>query len=311
MSGLAINPRGVQFKPDTDIPNLGGKTIFVTGGTGGIGKATILSLAKHKPGHIVFTGRNARRADEVINEARKTSPGVLVTFLECDLSSFQSVESAAKRFLAHFDILDILFANAGIMAVPPGLTKDGYEVQFGTNHMGHALLLKYLLPLMAKTADIGRDVRLVTTSSSAFQGASGIAYDTIKTPQNGFFGHWRRYMQSKLANTLYSQKIAELYPDIMSCSIQPGAVATDIGGTHLGMLDKVFIAINTRGKTLTPDEGAYNMCWVATTKRENLTNGAYYEPVGWPGNMTEISQDEAARNQLWEWTQKELEKYKI
>ncbi|GFG10709.1 uncharacterized oxidoreductase C736.13 [Aspergillus udagawae] len=311
MSGLAINPRGVQFNPDTDIPNLDGKIIFVTGGTGGIGKTTILSLAKHKPDHIVFTGRNARRADEVIDEVHKTSPGVLITFLECDLSSFQSVESAAKRFLADFDILDILFANAGIMAVPPGLTKDGYEVQFGTNHMGHALLLKYLLPIMARTASIGRDVRLITTTSSAFQGASGIAYDTIKTPQKGIFGHFRRYMQSKLANTLYSQKIAELYPEIMSCSVQPGAVATDIGGNHLGTLDKVFIAINTRGKTLTPDEGAYNMCWVATTKRENLTNGAYYEPVGWPGTMTKISQDEAARNQLWEWTQKELEKYKI
>jgi NAD(P)-dependent dehydrogenase (short-subunit alcohol dehydrogenase family) len=126
-----------------------------------------------------------------------------------------------------------------------------------------------------------------------------------------FFGHFRRYMQSKLANTLYSQKIAELYPDIMSCSIQPGAVATDIGGTHLGLLDKVFATLNTRGKYLTPQEGAYNMCWVATTKRENLTNGSYYEPVGSPGKMTKVSQDEAARNQLWEWTQKELEDFKV
>ncbi|KAB8075512.1 hypothetical protein BDV29DRAFT_155593 [Aspergillus leporis] len=206
MSGLAINPKSVQFKPDTDIPNLASKIIFVTGGTAGIGKTTILSLAKHDPGHIVFTGRNARRADEVITEARKTSPGLLITFLECDLSSFQSVEAAAKRFLADFDMLDILFANAGIMAVPPGHTKDGYEVQFGTNHIGHALLLKYLLPLMAKTAGTGRDVRLVTTTSSAFQGASMVAYDTIKTPQNGFFGHWSRYMQSKL-----TQKELEKY----------------------------------------------------------------------------------------------------
>ncbi|KAJ0418316.1 hypothetical protein BJY00DRAFT_315044 [Aspergillus carlsbadensis] len=309
MSGLTINPKGVQFNPDTDIPNLAGKIIFITGGTAGIGKTTILSLAKHGPGHIVFTGRNVRRANEVITEARRTSPGILITFLECDLSSFQSIQAASKQFLADFDMLDILFANAGIMGVPPGLTKDGYEVQFGTNHMGHALLLKHLLPVMAKTAATGRDVRLVTTSSSAFQGASTIDYDTIKTAQNGLFGHWRRYMQSKLANTLYSQKIADLYPDIISCSIQPGAVATDIGGTHLGILDKVFMAVNTRGKTLTPEEGAYNMCWVATTKRENLTNGTYYEPVGWPGTMTKVSKDQAARDQLWEWTQKELENF--
>jgi NAD(P)-dependent dehydrogenase (short-subunit alcohol dehydrogenase family) len=252
-----------------------------------------------------------RKADEVIAEVHKASPGVPITFLGCDMASFESVAAAAKRFLADFDMLDIVFANAGIMAVPAGLTKDGYEVQFGTNHMGHALLLKYLLPLMAKTAATGRDVRLVTTSSSAFQGASKIAYDTIKTPQNGLFGHWRRYMQSKLANTWYSQKIAELYPDIMSCSIQPGAVATDIGGSHLGMVDKLFMAVSTRGKSLTPEEGAYNMCWVATTKRENLTNGAYYEPVGWPGTMTKASQDTTLRDELWEWTQKELEMYKL
>jgi len=219
------------------------------------------------------------------------------------------VEATAKKFLAAFDTLDILFANAGVMALPAAVTVDGYEVQFGTNHMGHALLLKYLLPLMAKTASTGRDVRLITTSSSAFQGASGITYDTIKTPQDMFFGPFRRYMQSKLANTLYSQKIAELYPEVMSCSVQPGAVATDIGGTDQGFFVNLLKRLGTGGKYLTPEEGAYNMCWVATTERGNLENGAYYEPVGWLGTMTSVAKDQAARDQLWEWTQKGLEAY--
>lgn len=155
--------------------------------------------------------------------------------------------------------------------------------------MGHALLLKHLLPLMVKTAASSHDVRLITTSSSAFQDLSKIAYDTIKTPQNAFFGHWCRYMQSKLANTLYTQKIAELYPDIMSCCSQPGAVATDIGGAHLSMLDRAFTALSTRRRWITPEEGSYNMCWVTTTERGNLKSGAYYEPVGWPGAMTQVS----------------------
>lgn len=234
-----------------------------------------------------------------------------VTFIECDQSSLQSVEAAARKFLADFDTLDLLFANAGIMAVPPALTQDGYEIQFGTNHMAHALLLKFLLPLMIRTARAGRDVRIITTSSSAFQGSGGIVYDTIKTPQNMFFGHFRRYMQSKLANTLYSQKIADLHPDIMSCSIQPGAVATDIGGSHLGLLDKIFMTVSTRGQYLTPEEGAYNMCWVATTPRRNLVNGGYYEPVGWPGTMTALSQEKTARDELWQWTQGELERFNV
>jgi NAD(P)-dependent dehydrogenase (short-subunit alcohol dehydrogenase family) len=190
--------------------------------------------------------------------------------MECDLSSLQSVEAMAKNFRQQFDTLDILFANAGIMATPPGLTKDGYELQFGTNHMGHALLLKFMLPIMAKTAAAGHDVRIITTASSAFQGASGISYDTIKTPQPAIFGHFRRYMQSKLANLLYAQKIAELYPNIVSCAIQPGAVATDIFGANPSTLDKLFTYISTRGNYLTPEEGSYNMLWVATTSRQNV-----------------------------------------
>ncbi|KAI4852106.1 hypothetical protein E4T44_01704 [Aureobasidium sp. EXF-8845] len=190
------------------------------------------------------------------------------------------------------------------MATPPGLTKDGYEVQFGTNHMGHALMLKYLLPIMAKTAAAGRDVRLITTSSSAFQAASGISYDTMKTPQPAFFGHFRRYMQSKLANLLYAQKIAELYPNIVFCAIQPGAVATDIFGQNPSLLDKLFTYIGAGGKYLTPEEGSYNMLW-------NVKSGTYHEPVGWPGKLNKASEDQTLRDQLWTWTQKELEGYKI
>ena len=285
------------------------KTHLTITGTGGIGKTAILSLAKHDPEHIIFTGRNAQRANEVITEARQTSPALNITFLECDQSSLRSVKATAETFLATFNTLDILFANAGVMGLPPALTTDGYEVQFGTNHMGHALLLKYLLPLMTKTASTGRDVRLITTTSSAFQASYGIGYDTIKTPQDMFFGPFRRYMQSKLANTLYAQKIAELYPSIMSCSVQPGAVATDIGAANQGFFLSLLKRLGTGGLVLTPEQGAYNMCWVATTKRENLENGAYYEPVGWLGTMTKIAKDQIARDQLWDWTQKELEGY--
>jgi NAD(P)-dependent dehydrogenase (short-subunit alcohol dehydrogenase family) len=231
---------------------------------------------------------------------------VALTFLECDQSSLQSVSATAQKFLADFDSLDILFANAGVMALPPGLSTDGYEIQFATNHLAHALLLQYLLPLMARTAAAGRDVRLVTTTSSAFQGCSGIAYDTLKTTQESFFGHFRRYMQSKLANTLYAQKIAELHPEIISCSVQPGAVSTDIGSGNLGFLGKILKAVGTRGRSLTPEQGAWNMCWVATTAREDLVNGAYYEPVGWRGSLTKVAGDQAARDELWEWTREEL-----
>lgn len=159
---------------------------------------------------------------------------------------------------------------------------------------------------MQKTASACRDVRLVTTTSSAFQGSYGIAYDTLKTPQNPLFGHFHRYMQSQLANTLYTAKIAELYLEIMSCSVQPGAVATGIGSGNLGVLGELMKVVSTRGRPLTPEQGAWNMCWVATTARENLVSGAYYEPAGWRGSLTGVAGDQAARNKLWEWTGEEL-----
>ena len=104
-----------------------------------------------------------------------------------------------------------------------------------------------------------------------------------------------------------SQKIAELYPEIMSCSVQPGAVATDIGGDDQGFFVNLLKRLGTGGKYLTPEEGAYNMCWVATTERENLENGAYYEPIGQLVVPTTIhGRNPTLARKLYEWTEKEL-----
>ena len=238
------------------------------------------------------------------------SPTTNIEFLECDHASLKSVEAAAIKFKSSNEQLDVLFCNAGIMALPAGLTKDGYELQFGTNHMSHALLLKHLLPVLAKSADEGKDVRIVTTTSTGYLGARGIAFADLKTPQNMIMGDWRRYFQSKLANILNGQKVAELYPNIMSCIIQPGVVSTELIST-LSWFNRTFVSLFSGGKSLTPEEGAYNMTWVATTDRKNLKNGAFYEPVGWPGTMNQFSQDQKLRDELWDWTQKELEEYPL
>jgi len=94
------------------------------------------------------------------------------TFIDCDLTSLKSIQVAAKRFLSASDRLDILVCNAGIMAVDPGTTKEGIEIQFGTNHLGHASLIKLLLPLMLQTAQSpDSDVRIINLSSIAYQQA--------------------------------------------------------------------------------------------------------------------------------------------
>jgi retinol dehydrogenase-12 len=120
--------------------------------------------------------------------------------------------------------------NAGIMMTPPGTTKDGFEVQFGTNHMGHALLTKLLLPKLLSTAkQPGADVRIITLSSVGHEWApkGGLQLDTVHSEQRNLSSR-QRYGQSKLANILYSNELARRYPAIRCVSVHPGSVNTGL-----------------------------------------------------------------------------------
>jgi NAD(P)-dependent dehydrogenase (short-subunit alcohol dehydrogenase family) len=116
------------FDPAHDIPDLDGKVILLTGGTAGLGLQTLLTIAAHGPSKLLFTGRNTDAAEKTIAQLKQTAPSVAVKFLRCDHASLASVQQAARTVLAETDRLDTVFCVAGIMALPPGLTEDGYEV---------------------------------------------------------------------------------------------------------------------------------------------------------------------------------------
>src|SRR6187402_1874653 len=121
-------------------------------GNNGLGKEAALQLAKHKPAMIFIGSRSIERGTAAIADIVSLVPNAKLTLIQMDLASLSSVQAAAKQFLTFSPRLDILMNNAGIMAVPAQLTADGYEIQFGTNHLGHALLTKLLLPTMLHTA---------------------------------------------------------------------------------------------------------------------------------------------------------------
>lgn len=200
------------------------------------------------------------------------------------------------------------------MAQPPGLTADGYEIQFGTNHVGHALLIKLLLPTILRTAELpNADVRIVSNTSLGFKGhpSAGIAFKNVRTTQEyPVIGHWIRYGQSKLANILYASELARRYPSITSTSVHPGVINTGLVG-DLGFLDKALVYVTNVGKMVTPQQGACNQLWAATADKGKVTNGEFYEPVGVPGTHDKMSNDEKLAGELWEWTQKELEGYQV
>jgi NAD(P)-dependent dehydrogenase (short-subunit alcohol dehydrogenase family) len=226
------------------------------------------------------------------------------------------VQAAAKKFTSESDRLDVLMCNAGIMATPASLSKDGYEIQFATNHLGHALLMKSLLPTMLKTAEEpNSDVRIINLSSVAHTTcpSSGIEFHKLKT-KNVSYGSfytpnkWQCYGQSKLANLLYPVELAARYPSIKSVAVHPGFIKTDLH-VNEGFFDRQVVAMMA-DKWLDQKEGAYTQTWAATTAKENLESGAYYEPVGvktQPRNKQ--GRDRGLAKKLWEWTERELESW--
>lgn len=267
-------------------------------------------MAKHNPSRIIFTGRNATSAESIVQRAKATTPDANISFVQCDLASLKSVQKAATKILTECSRLDLLLANAGIMAKPPGLTTDGYELQFGTNHLGHALLTQKLLPLLEKTADMpDSDVRIIYTTSAAWRGGS-IPFDRLKTTMDGaMMARWIRYCNSKLANMLYARELAHRYPKLLSYSLTPGVVGTSLV-SDLSTFDRMFVKVSNLGKILSPEQGTYNHLWAISVPQDAIKPGAYYEPVGKLFETeSQQSKDPKLGQQLWDWTEKELEQW--
>ena len=230
-----------------------------------------------------------------------------------DLASLSSVSAAAETFISTSTRLDILILNAGVMALPTGLTSDGYEIQFGTNHLGHALLTKLLVPTLLRTAEEpGADVRIITLTSNKYSAhpVGGIVFKNLCTVQESpVAGGWIRYGQSKLANLLYAAELARRYPGILSVSVHPGVVETK-ARKQLGLVDTMvgFLA-NMNLKTVQPSEGVWNQLWAVGADKDKIVSGTYYEPVGVPGKLEREAGNVKLAGQLWDWTEKELARY--
>lgn len=264
-------------------------------------------------------GRNAAKAETTISSLKGKHPQLSISFIRCDMTSLASVQKAADEFLSVHPRLDVFVANAGIMCADAAVTDDGYQIEFQTNHLSHALLIKKLLPLLQSTAAKGNDVRIINLSSIAYKSApdSGIDFATLKTPQAtlGRFlvpGHrWSRYGQTKLANILYANALAKRYPDILSVSLHPGYIFTDLWKT-VPLAEKLAITVALMGKSVDPDKGAYTQLWAATASRDVVKTGTYYEPVGVATQpTTKLGRDEGGKlaDKLWEWTQEALADY--
>lgn len=236
-----------------------------------------------------------------------------------DQTSLHSVKDAVEKHFTH-DRLDILICNAGIMAHQTAVSKDGYEIQFATNHLGHAMLIRCLLPTLVKTAkQPGSDVRIISLTSLGFffHPRDGISFKELESGSTMYrliMGGWLRYGQSKLANILYATALSKHYPSITSVSVHPGVVKTDIVNNQ-SLANRLFIYLSQwfmgRG-LLQPEQGAWNTAWAAAAaKKGELKNGGFYVPVGkdgWNDVLDKTARDGELADRLWGWTEGILEK---
>jgi NAD(P)-dependent dehydrogenase (short-subunit alcohol dehydrogenase family) len=208
-----------------DIPDQVGRLAVVTGANSGIGLETARELAR-RGAQVVLACRSQARADEAIAEIRSDVPDAQIDFMALDLADLEQVRAFAASVHERFDRLDLLINNAGVMIPPASKTKQGFELQFGVNHIGHFALTGLLLDLLVAT----RDARIINVSSTAHR-MGKIHFDDLDFDARGYNAS-AAYGQSKLANLLFSSELAhrlkEVGAGVLVASAHPGWTQTNL-----------------------------------------------------------------------------------
>jgi len=270
-----------------------GQVALITGGNVGIGRITAIELAK-KGFKVVIAGRSLERTQAVLDDIKSLKVDEQAIFLPLDLSSLASVRECAQLFLQLNLPLHLLVNNAGVAGLR-GLTKDGFEMTFGVNHLGHFLLTQLLLEKMQSSGLS----RIVTVSSRAHNRTAGINWDALCQPTRSWTGI-HEYAVSKLANLLFSAELTKRVQgtSISTYSLHPGVVDTEIWRA-LPNWARPFLKL--RG-FLTPEEGARTTlhCAMHAPQQES---GLYYADSK-PKQPSALGQNSELAAELWERSEK-------
>jgi NAD(P)-dependent dehydrogenase (short-subunit alcohol dehydrogenase family) len=273
-----------------DLPALDGRTVVVTGANSGIGLVAAREVAR-AGGRVVLAVRDVSKGER----AAESVPGT-VEVRRLDLADLASV----REFAASWDgPLDVLVNNAGVMAVPEGRTKDGFEMQIGTNHLGHFALTNLLLP------NVGD--RVVTISSPAHR-MGGLDLDDLNWEKRRY-QRWRAYGQSKLSNLLFTlelqRRLTEAGSDLRAVAAHPGYAATNLQSRTGSRLQNAVMSVGNRLLAQSDEMGALPTLYAAT---QDIPGGAYVGPDGFQEQRghpklvgrSSAASDEASARRLWE-----------
>lgn len=261
-----------------DIPDQQGRTAVVTGANGGLGLVTARELAA-KGAHVVMAVRNQAKAAAAVDEIRATAPDASLELIPLDLSSQASTKEAAAQILGAHPRLDLLVNNAGVMGIGETRTVDGYEMQFGVDHLGHWTLTALLLPALLNTPGS----RVVTVTSTAHH--IGRMVDVNNPHLDGRYGAWRAYGQAKLANFHFGlglqHELERAGAQTASLIAHPGLSNTDlqavsVEGSGGGASQRFFHMLAAR-TGMSADSGALSQLRAATDP--SAKGGEFYGPL--------------------------------
>jgi NAD(P)-dependent dehydrogenase (short-subunit alcohol dehydrogenase family) len=286
----------------TDIDDQTGRVAIVTGANSGIGFEAAKALAD-KGAQVIVAARSPKRGEKAVAEIRNAVPSAIVKLMLLDLANLDSVNEFAVEFAKRFDRLDLLVNNAGVMM--PKVreeTADGFELQFGINHLGHFALTLKLLPLLVAT----KDSRIVNVSSSA-QNFGKLDLDDLQWTKRSFH-RMGSYGASKIANMLFNLELKRCLEDVGASTIvaacHPGWTSTNLQKTS-----PLFRFLNPI-LGMKPWQGALPTLYAAVAT--DVESGGYYGPDGLgtmrgypvPNKPADISTDAAAAKQLWALSEK-------
>lgn len=288
-----------------DVPDQTGKTFVVTGANSGLGFHTAQQLSRNG-GHVILACRDLKKAEQTIARLRAADPDASLEAMELDLASLASIRSFSETFCDRHASLDVLCNNAGVMAIPLRRTTEGFEMQLGTNHLGHFALTGLLLERLLTTPRS----RVVNVSSNGHK-LGAIRFHDLQW-QRGY-GKWRAYCQSKLANLLFAyelqRRLEAAGAGTISVAAHPGYAATNLQVVGAQMEGSALMErlgrLGNRLFAQSAEMGCLPSLYAATA--EAVRGGDYYGPdgfleqAGYPtrAKSSRRSHDEAAAARLW------------
>ena len=275
--------------------NMQGKTVLITGGNTGIGKATAIALAR-MGAQVTITSRSPDKGEAALADIRQQAGSDRVACMRLDLASLAGVRRFAEEFLATHPRLDVLINNAGLVLSTRSETEDGFESTLGVNHLGHFLLTNLLLPRLKESAPS----RIVVLSSDAHKVAlGGLDFDDL---------HARRsyrgipvYCRSKLANLLFTVELADRLrgTGVTVNAVHPGVVASEFGGPDDTRGIYRWLVKMTHWALISPEKGARTSVHVASSPELEGVSGKYFVRSK-PARSSRAAQDRGAALRLWE-----------